>query len=192
MILEELSASPAAAPVRANALLHLGNRAAVDQALSRLAREGRLLRIRRGMYVQPTETRFGAAAPPIDAVLGALQAETGETIASSGAAAANALGLSTQVPVRSVYLTSGPSRVLRFGAQTVELRRAPRWQLTSPGRPAGDLIRALAWFGRERASGIVNEARRVLSKETMEELAKARGRLPQWMAEQISMLVAGA
>ena len=50
--------------------------------------------------------------------------------------------------MRTVYLTSGPSRRLRFGAQTVELRHAPRWQLTCAGRPSGEVIRALAWFGR--------------------------------------------
>ena len=49
--------------------------------------------------------------------------------------------------MRSVYLTSGPGRRLRFGNLEVELRHAPRWQLTCPHRKAGDVIRALAWIG---------------------------------------------
>ena len=72
----------------------------------------------------------------------------GETIVPCGGAAAHILGLTTQVPVRSVYLTSGPDRRLRFGSLEVELRHAPRWQLTAPRRRAGDVIRALAWLGR--------------------------------------------
>jgi hypothetical protein len=63
----------------------------------------------------------------------------GETIVSNGAAAANALGLTTQVPVRSVYLTSGRSRKMHLGKQVVELRHAPRWQLALANRPAGRL-----------------------------------------------------
>ena len=56
-----------------------------------------------------------------------LAKQRGETIVPSGAAAANALGLTTQVPVKSVYLTSGRSRVLNLGRQAVELRpRATR------------------------------------------------------------------
>jgi hypothetical protein len=191
-ILAEVAVLPEAAPIYAKGLLHLGSRAAIDQALSRLVRRGQLLRAGRGLYVRPIETRFGPRAPSVEVVLNALQAETGEAIAPSGAAAANTLGLTTQVPVRTVYLTSGPSRHLRFGAQTVELQHAPRWQLTFPGRPAGEVIRALAWCGRERGAELTSRLKRTLSAETVKELSRARGRMPTWMAEQISELVARA
>ena len=49
----------------------------------------------------------------------------------TGAAAANALGLTTQVPVRSVYLTSGRSRTMILGKQVIELQHAPRWQFAT-------------------------------------------------------------
>ena len=49
-------------------------------------------------------------------------------------AEANRLGLTTQIPVRAVYVTSSPSRRLHFGALTVELRHAPRWELAAPVR----------------------------------------------------------
>jgi len=191
-ILAEVAASPEAAPIRAKALLHLGRRAAVDQALSRLALRGALVRAGRGLYVRPVQTRFGPRTPSVDAVVNALGAETGEILTPSGAAAANTLGLSTQVPVRTVYLTSGPNRRLRFGAQKVDLQHAPRWQLTFPGRPAGDVIRALAWFGRERGAELTSLLKRTLSPEILQELSSARGRMPTWMAEQISTLVARA
>ena len=191
-ILAEVAVLPEATPIYAKGLLHLGSRAAIDQALSRLARRGQLLRAGRGLYVRPIETRFGPRTPSVEAVLNALQAETGETITLSGAAAANTLGLTTQVPVRMVYLTSGPSRHLRFGAQTVELQHARRWQLTFPGRPAGEVIRALAWFGRERGVELTSQLSRTLSAQTVQELSSARGRMPTWMAEQISALVASA
>ena len=42
---------PEATPICAGALLHIGNRTAVDQALSRLARSGRLMRICQGIYI---------------------------------------------------------------------------------------------------------------------------------------------
>jgi hypothetical protein len=43
--------------------LHLGSRAAIDQVLSRLAREGKLLRIGRGAYSSPIQGRFGERPP---------------------------------------------------------------------------------------------------------------------------------
>ena len=68
-ILAEVAALPEAAPIYAKGLLHLGNRAAIDQALSRLARRGQLLRAGRGLYVRPIETRFGPRTPSVEVVL---------------------------------------------------------------------------------------------------------------------------
>ena len=176
-------------PICAGALLHLGSRAAVDQALSRLARSGVLMRICHGIYMKPVETRFGRRPPSIGKGIEALATLWGETIVPSGGAAAHALGLTTQVPVRSVYLTSGPGRRLRFGNLEVELRHAPRWQLTAPHRKAGDVIRALAWIGPAEIQDALQAVLPSLSREDIEELAKARATMPHWMAEPVSALV---
>ncbi len=77
--------------------LHLASRAAVDQALSRLAKEGRLLRVVRGSYVAPVSSRFGTRAPAPEKVVQALAAQTGEVVTPHGAHAANALGLTAAV-----------------------------------------------------------------------------------------------
>ncbi len=177
---------PEGALLHPQALLHLGNRAAIDQALSRLARSGRLLRVCQGVYVRPVETRFGPRPPAIDRVVASLSTLWGETIVPCGGAAANALGLTTQVPVRSVYLTSGPNRRLTFGEVTVELRHAPRWQLAAPHRPAGAIVRALAWLGPEDIETNLEIAERRLSSEDMEELAETRAVMPAWIAEPLS------
>lgn len=50
-IMEYAEGRPEATPLCSGALLHLGKRAAVDQALSRLARSGRLMRICHGVYM---------------------------------------------------------------------------------------------------------------------------------------------
>ena len=113
-IMNHADESPEGMLLCPSALLHLGSRAAVDQALSRLARKRELMRVCQGVYVRPTVTRFGPRPPAVEKVIASLSALWGETIVPSGGAAANALGLTTQVPVRSVYLTSGPNR--RFEA----------------------------------------------------------------------------
>jgi hypothetical protein len=43
-------------------------------------------------------------------------------VVANGAAEANALGLTTQVPTREVFFTSGASRTLQLGSRCVELR----------------------------------------------------------------------
>ena len=179
-----------AAPICAGALLHLGNRAAVDQALSRLARSGNLLRVCQGVYMRPVETQFGTCAPSVSKGVDALADLWGETIVPCGGAAAHVLGLTTQMPVRPVYLTSGPSRRLQFGSLTVELRHAPRWQLVAPNRRAGEVIRAMAWLGPEELLKGLETVLPGLSPQEVSELADARATMPQWMAEQVSKVVA--
>ena len=41
----------------------------------------------------------------------------------AGAYAANILGLSEQVPAKAVFLTDGPSRTVKIGPTTIQLRR---------------------------------------------------------------------
>ena len=188
-IVEQTSSLPEAKPICAGALLHLGNRAAVDQALSRLARSGRLMRICQGVYMRPVETGFGPCAPSIDKALSALAELWSETIVPCGGAAAHVLGLTSQIPVRSVYLTSGPDRRLRFGNLEVELRHAPRWQLAAPRRRAGEIIRALAWLGPNEVRERLQTVLPTLSPEDIDELAEARATMPHWMAEPVSTFV---
>lgn len=189
-IMEYAEALPEAAPICPGTLLHLGNRAAVDQALSRLSRRGRLLRVCRGVYMRPIESRFGMRAPSPPKVIAALSALWGETIVPSGGAAANLLRLTTQVPIRMVYLTSGPSRKLRLFALVLELLHAPRWQLVAPGRPAGLAVRAMAWLGPYEIEESLEVIKRTLSAADLDELAATRAILPSWMAGPVSALVA--
>ena len=189
-IMEHAEALPEAAPLCPAALLDLGSRAAVDQALWRLARSGRLMRICQGVYMCPIETRFGRRAPSVGKALAALSALWGETIVPCGGAAANRLGLTTQNPVRAVYLTSGPKRRLYFGMSIVELRHAPRWQLAAPHSRAGEVIRALAWLGREEIEDSLEAVLPTLSDPERDELAAARAVMPIWMAEPVSARLA--
>jgi hypothetical protein len=182
---------PEGTPVAAKSLLHLGNRAAVDQALSRLAERGHLIRAGRGVYLRPITTRFGTRAPSVEQAVEALASQRGEVIVPSGAAAANILGLTTQVPVRSVYLTSGRSRTMNLGKQTVELRHAPRWQLTLAHKPAGEAVRALAWLGPEKAEDALKTLKGKLPATAFGELVAAAPQLPTWRARSVGKAAHG-
>lgn len=188
-VLKHAASLPEGASVSAKTLLHLGTRAAIDQALSRLARSGTLLRAGRGIYVLPINGKFGSRSPELAKVAHEWVRQRGETIAASGAEAANALGLTTQVPVRRVFLTSGRSRRLKLGSQTVELRHAPPWQLLFPGQAAGDAIRSLAWVGRAGSGVALDKIKKKLSPSERKAIASARVLLPTWLAARVSSLV---
>ena len=165
--------------------LHLGARAAVDQALARLAREGKLLRVGRGAYVSPVSGRFGSRPPSTESLMQALEAQCGETIVANGAAEANALGLTTQVPTREVFITSGPSRTLMLGNRAVELKHGNRWQLALGKRPAGKAVRALSWLGPARARAALSVLKATLPAAEWEAMRATRAALPGWMAQAV-------
>ena len=190
-VLEHAARLPEGTPVSAKGLLHLGNRSAVDQALSRLAERGQLIRVGRGVYLRPVTSRFGTRAPSVEQAVEALAAQRGEIIVSTGAAAANALGLTTQVPVRSVYMTSGRSRTMNLGKQVVELRHAPRWQLALANRPAGEAVRALAWLGPEKAEEALKTLKRKMPPAEFGELVAVAPQLPTWLARSVGKTAYG-
>lgn len=185
-ILSHAATLPEGSLVTAKTLLQFGERPAVDQALSRLHRQGHLIRIARGTYVFPVKGKFGVRPPAPEKVVEALSSATGEAVASNGAAAANALGLSTQVPTRSVFVTAGRSLTLRLGKQHVEVKHVPRWQLFMANRPAGTAIRALAWLGKAHVKEAIGQLRQTLPQAELQALSAARQGLPGWMAKAVS------
>src|SRR5258708_5429942 len=162
--------------------LDLAARAAVDQALSRLAKGGKLRRLARGLYDFPkVHPKLGPLSPAADDVAQALARETGSQVQIAGARAANALGLSTQVPAKSIYLTDGPSRRVVLGKRVVDLRHASPKHLIAPGSPAGTVVQALRHLGPVRATDVVHVAARQLSASDKKTLATSAVQAPAWM-----------
>lgn len=184
-ILQQARSLPEGGVLSPKEFLHLGSRSAVDQAFSRLAKAGTLLRVARGAYAAPVSSRFGSRAPAPEKVVKALAEQSGEIVVPHGASAANALGLTQQVPIREVYLTSGRTRKLKLGRSEVLVKHAPRWMLALGTRPAGAAVRALAWIGPTHAGQSLASLRRTLPRSEWQALASARATLPGWMAQAI-------
>lgn len=162
--------------------LPVAGRAAVDQALSRLVKGGQLRRLARGLYDFPkVHPKLGPLSPAPDDVAQALARETGSQVQIAGARAANALGLSTQVPAQSTYLTDGPSRRVVLGKRVVDLRHASPKHLIAPGSPAGTVVQALRHVGRVRAADVAQVASRRLSATDKKTLASTAIQAPAWM-----------
>jgi hypothetical protein len=96
--------------------LEIGSRGAVDVTLHRLARQGTIRRLARGLYDFPKDhAALGRLSPSAQAVAEALAGRDRTHIQPAGAYAANTLGLSEQVPAKAVFLTDGPSRTVKVG-----------------------------------------------------------------------------
>jgi hypothetical protein len=147
---------------------------AVAMTLSRLAREGVLHRVGKGVYYRPHQTSLGPSGPAGTAVA----AQTLQVpVHPAGLNAANVLGLSTQNPRRAEYATpaAGPPTSLRGavvhtrrpaaraslpvedGAILETLRERARHSDLSPRRTIDRLLRLLSEedrFGRLAAAAL--------------------------------------
>ncbi len=159
------------------------------QTLTRLTKERLLLRIGRGVYAFPVQGRFGARPPSSESVVEAIEAASGEVVVASGATEANALGLTTQVPIKELFLTSGPYRRLHLGNREIELKHGNRFQLFMGKLPACKAIPALLWLGPGQAPTVMQTLRTKLEVAQWEAVRAARAVLPSCMAHAVSEVV---
>ena len=134
--------------------LDLGGRGAVDQALSRLVKAGRLRRVGHGLYDLPRMSKLLKRMAPVDldAAIAAIARRDGVRIMPDGLVAANRLGLTNAVPAKATYLTDGHSRKLKIGGRSVRLRHAGPSVMRWAGRPSAPVMQALRWLGPDIAA----------------------------------------
>jgi len=125
--------------------LDIGSREAIGIALHRLARKGTIRRLARGVYDFPKQHPvLGPLSPSAETVARALAGRDHTRLQPAGAYAANALGLSEQVPAKAVFLTDGPSRTVKIGPTTIQLRRTTARNMAAAGRLSGLLSKPSA------------------------------------------------
>ncbi len=163
--------------------LDIGSREAVDLALHRLARKGMIRRLTRGVYDFPKEHPvLGLLSPSPDTVARALAGRDRTRLQPAGAYAANALGLSEQVPAKAVFLTDGASRTVKIGQMTIQLRRTTPRNMAAAGRLSGLIIQALRELGKEHVTTArVEQLKRTLPADKRRELLKDLTLAPTWM-----------
>src|SRR5438270_9311920 len=163
--------------------LEIGSREAVDIALHRLARKGTIRRLARGVYDFPKEHPvLGPLSPSAEAVARALAGRDRIRIQPAGAYAANALGLSEQVPAKLVFLTDGPTRTVKIGPTTIQLCRTTPKNMEAAGRLSGLLIQALRELGQEHiTSERRDHLKRTIPADKRRELLKDLRLAPAWM-----------
>lgn len=163
--------------------LDLGSRQAVDLALHRLAKKGVLRRLARGVYDFPKEhPTLGLLSPSADTIAQALAGRDRTRLQPAGAYAANALGLSEQVPAKAVFLTDGPSRTVKIGSMTIQLRRTTARNMAAAGRLSGLLIQALRELGKDHVtSARIEQLKRTLPADKRKALLKDLRLAPAWM-----------
>ena len=170
--------------------LDVGRRASVDQALSKLVKQGKIRRVCRGVYEYPRQGKLISTPLPtdFDQVAKAIARNTGTRIQPSGAVAANLLGVTEQVPARIVYLTDGLSRTIHIDNRTITFKRV-RPKEIMPNEKSAMVVQALRFIGREAVTVHIKEKiRNQLLPAERRRLMKDARYSSYWIAEIVQQI----
>jgi hypothetical protein len=155
----------------------------VNRALSRLNGKKIIIRLAQGIYFLPRQDKYlGIVYPAVEDVAKAIAHRDHARIVPTGVYALNKLGLSTQVPLNTVFLTDGAARIVRLGRQSIKFKKSTPKNLAAKGEISSLVIQALREIGKENVndehlSVIINH----LLNERQEYIKHDAGIAPAWI-----------
>jgi len=164
---------------------HTGSSEAIRKALQRLENKGSIRRVAYGIYVRPKESSYiGQVMPTAEEVAVGIAKRDKIRIVPTGVYALNALGLSTQVPLKIVLLTDGAARTIKVGKRTIKLKRTTPKNLVAKGKISSLVIQALREIGKDMARPTELKQIIKLLKEEDHQLLKHDIKLaPEWIKQ---------
>lgn len=129
--------------------IEYGNDDLVRKVMFRLEKKSILIRLAKGIYLYPVITRFGILYPPLHIVAKAIAERDRAIIMPTGSTALNQLGLSTQVPMNVVYLTTGSARTIQIGKRKITFKHSTPKNFSYKGSVLPLIVLALKDIGEK-------------------------------------------
>lgn len=170
-----------------------GSSEAVRQQLRRLVEAGILKRLSQGVYVIPKKIgEHGYLLPSAEEIALALARRDKSRIIPTGEVALWKLGLSTQVPLKYVYLTDGPSRVIKIEetegktSYTITFKHASPKNFASRGKISSQVIQALKAIGEKNLTEtMLDKINALIMRENLDDLNHDLTVAPAWISKLI-------
>ncbi len=169
----------------------LGNIESINRVLSRLRKKGILVRLTFGIYLYPkTDKELGILYPSVEEIAEAIARRDKARIIPTGVQALNKLGLSTQVPLKAVYLTDGAARVVKIGKRTITFKKASPKNLLAKGEISALVIQALKSIGKEKLEEeMLAKVKSMLKNEKNEIIMHDAKLAPAWINKILMSMV---
>lgn len=165
-----------------------GNPKAVNKALERLVKSGKLERLSTGIYIRPViDDYIGRVLPGIEKIAIAIAKRDRATIVPTGSYAMYKLGLTTQVPLNIVFYSDTSARKIKIGKQTITFKKASSKNLAFIGEISMLAIQALRTIGKDKATAEeIKQIKKILEKENPKHLQHDLLLAPVWIRKIIT------
>jgi len=165
-----------------------GTSFAVRHALSRLYRKGIIVRLSAGIYLYPKidkENGLGVLYPSIEDIAKTIAKKERARLVPTGAYAQNRLGLSTQVPMKVVFLTDSAPRIIKVGKKaTIRFMKTTPKNLAFKGKITQLVCAALKDIGKGKVTDEqLKKIKKALSFESDKTIQHDAALAPEWIAK---------
>lgn len=163
----------------------------IGDLLSIYTREGKLIRLANGVYLKTAMTKFGPVLPSPTEIAEAIARRDHAQVLMSGLAAENYFGLSTQIPMKIVFLTSGSARKLTVGNTIIEFKRGVPKNFAYKDKTMATLCLALKSIG----NGRVTDEQKTILRNFLNNYIKEHDikndlkLMPQWVQKLLNELI---
>ena len=162
----------------------------IRKVLSRLEKEGLLERLAQGIYLVPKkDALLGTLYPTTEEIAIEIAKRDKARIAPTGALALYQLGLSTQIPLKGVYLTDGAQRIITIGNRSIQFKKTAPRNLAIKDHLLILIAQALKEIGQNKINDIHLEKLKPFVLQLDAEVLKSQTKYaPVWVQKRIEEL----
>lgn len=173
--------------------VRFGEQKTINKALERMAKEGVILRISRGIYYYPKIDKklgLGVLYPTLETIAESIAKRDKARIVPTGLYALNRLGFSTQIPMNIQYLTDGSNRKLTlYNGATIEFKHTTPKNLAFNSQLAMLITFAFKSLGKENITDeILAHTKELLAKDKSQTVKQDYKLMPAWVSSIIKSL----
>lgn len=168
-------------PFTTRDLLNYGTRAAVDQATSRLVKDGEIMRLARGVFFAPA---LGRQKVFTAFEIARIKAESfGKRIITYAGRAAERLGLTYESERKLIFSINGSSSSFKFGEAIIHFRKTSARKMHLADGKAGLVIRSLWHLGKLACTRqMISKACQSLDRQGRFEIKQRAAFMPYWLS----------
>ena len=136
-------------------------------------------------------SKWGEVPPSQAQIIDALSRSMKIEFLPDGVNALYQLGLTTQIPMKQVYLTDRQISNISIGKSIIEFRKVAPKKLSGHGTQAGVYLSAIEHLGKQEAfnNELQERVASVMNKQESNELQKAARQRAAWVKEAVASIV---
>lgn len=162
----------------------------IRKVLSRFEKEDVVERLAHGIYIKPKkDSLLGTLYPNIEEIAREIAKRDKARIAPTGVMALYLLGLTTQVPLKAVYLTDGSQREVKIGNRAIKFKRTVPKSFAIKDELLHLIVQAFREKGqREITEEFLKTIKYSIAKLDEKVMRNQLGYAPVWIQKQINNL----